>query len=159
MKRGENERKLSLVLQRELGSEIRRLRGGRRLVDLAEAAGTDAGNISRIETGQQQPAMGTLEGIAKFLGVPMSELLRAAEGDHRPAKSLSTHAVKLGRVFDDITNDNARSAAEDYVLEVATIARTIPTYYDSASPRRSSFEEKLFRLTKVQPSKKKGRQT
>lgn len=65
----------------ELGAAIRRLREirGLKLADMAEAAGTDAANLSRLERGQQGYSDQTLTAIAVALQIPLSELFKQAE--------------------------------------------------------------------------------
>lgn len=43
---------------------------------LAEAADLSRGYLIHLEAGQQDPTLGTLERLAKALGVPTSDLLR-----------------------------------------------------------------------------------
>lgn len=68
----------------ELGATIRRLREARglKLADVAEAAGTDAANLSRLERGQQGYSDQTLTAIAVALQLPLSELFKQAEQAH-----------------------------------------------------------------------------
>jgi transcriptional regulator with XRE-family HTH domain len=67
--------------QPELGKAIRTLRERHGLSQekLGSAAGITAGTLSLIERGEANPTWGTVRGIAKALGVTVSELARAAE--------------------------------------------------------------------------------
>lgn len=67
----------------DIGSVIRELRLAKSLTleEVAYAAGTDGGNLSRIERGLQRCIPELLERIAGCLGVAVSELyLRAEQG-------------------------------------------------------------------------------
>lgn len=48
---------------------------GMRQEDLAKKAGVSLGYIARLETGRHDPKLGTLQKIAKALGVPVTDLL------------------------------------------------------------------------------------
>jgi len=63
-----------------LGETIRaaRVAKGLRLTDLAASIGTDAGTMSRIETGKRDPSLRQLRGIAKALGTKPGRLVDAA---------------------------------------------------------------------------------
>lgn len=60
-----------------LGETIRaaRVARGLRLVDLASAISTDAGTMSRIETGKREPSLRQIRGIAKALGMRPGRLV------------------------------------------------------------------------------------
>jgi len=62
-----------------LGESIRRHRQakGLRLADLAAAIGTDAGTMSRIETGKREPSLAQLRAIARAFGLRAGRLLDA----------------------------------------------------------------------------------
>ncbi len=64
-----------------VGTVIRRLRKSMKMTleVLADAAGTDAGNLSRIERGIQSYTPEMLESIAKGLGTTASALIGEAE--------------------------------------------------------------------------------
>lgn len=51
-----------------------RLKRGLTLSEVAAAVGTDAGNISRMENGKQQPSPKTAEALAKFFGYEITEI-------------------------------------------------------------------------------------
>jgi transcriptional regulator with XRE-family HTH domain len=67
--------------QPALGKAIRELRykRGASLESLAPEAGITLGTLSLIERGEANPTWGTVRGIARALGVPVSELAKAAE--------------------------------------------------------------------------------
>lgn len=71
----------NLTVGKGIGWAVRRVRLAqkRTLEDVAGEAGTDAGNLSRIERGSQNVPEPLLRGIASALGVPMSQLWRIAE--------------------------------------------------------------------------------
>ncbi len=61
-----------------LGRTIRSVRTRRRLTQtaLAAKAGVTREYLARIETGVQEPSLGTLRRIARALGVDAADLLR-----------------------------------------------------------------------------------
>jgi transcriptional regulator with XRE-family HTH domain len=89
--------------------------------DVAFAAGTDAGYLSRIERGTRTPSLPLLENVAKALGTTLSSLCAAAEGLDTPAslpnefqvnfsKDFSDDAIQLRQTFHDLTPENQRIA-------------------------------------------------
>ena len=68
-------------LEAAIGSEIRRQRKRQdsTMAELAEAAGLSQGMLSKIETGQTSPSLGTLAALADALGVPISTFFSATE--------------------------------------------------------------------------------
>lgn len=73
------------LTQEQVGRRIAELRADRSVSQrrLAEAIGLDQSALSRIESGERGLAVEELVGIAAFLGVDTSALLRAEE-DARP---------------------------------------------------------------------------
>lgn len=66
----------------DIGRAIRALRlerGHNNQAEFAILAGMDAGNLSRIETGQQEPTLRRCNQIAKALGIQVSEIYARAE--------------------------------------------------------------------------------
>lgn len=65
----------------KIGAVIRKIRQskGLTLEEVAYAAGTDGGNLSRIERGLQRCVHEVLEGIAAGLGMTIAELYLEAE--------------------------------------------------------------------------------
>ncbi|MEE2025892.1 helix-turn-helix domain-containing protein [Alkalimonas mucilaginosa] len=65
----------------KIGNILRKRRKmlGKTLEDIAYAAETDAGNLSRIERNEQRPSLELLEAISKALLIQLSELYRMAE--------------------------------------------------------------------------------
>ncbi|PHV33691.1 helix-turn-helix domain-containing protein [Janthinobacterium sp. NFX145] len=65
----------------KIGQVIRQIRKdkGATLERIALAAGTDPGNLSKVERDLQQPTPEMLEGISKALGLPVSSLYLIAE--------------------------------------------------------------------------------
>jgi len=51
-----------------------RLTTGRTLSEVAEAVGTNPGNMSRIENGKQKASPGLAEKIAKYFGYAITEI-------------------------------------------------------------------------------------
>lgn len=68
-------------LSMKIGAVIREIRQakGLTLEEVADAAGTDGGNLSRIERGLQRCVHEILEGIASGLGMSVAELYLEAE--------------------------------------------------------------------------------
>jgi transcriptional regulator with XRE-family HTH domain len=68
--------------QPALGAAIRAIRDERDLkqLDVAEDAGITVAHLSKIESGKVNPTWGTVEAIAKGLGVNMVELTEHLEG-------------------------------------------------------------------------------
>jgi len=66
-----------------LGRTIRRLRHDRGLsmASLASKAGVSAKNLNRIELGQTNPVLTTLRPLCLALGVPLGEIMSAAEDE------------------------------------------------------------------------------
>ena len=66
--------------QKRLGQNVRKFRKERRMsqTELAEQAGVALMTISRLERGEHDPHVRTLSQIARGLGVPLFELMRAA---------------------------------------------------------------------------------
>ena len=77
----------------KIGAVIRKIRQskGLTLEEVAYAAGTDGGNLSRIERGLQRCVHEVLEGIAAGLGMTIAELYLEAEAMQAsdPLSSLS----------------------------------------------------------------------
>jgi XRE family transcriptional regulator, regulator of sulfur utilization len=71
--------------QPALGAAVRQLRLERGLAqeDLAHSAGVRTATISVLERGRSNPSWATVRKIARALGVPLAELARLSEQDHR----------------------------------------------------------------------------
>lgn len=65
----------------KIGQIIRKIRKekGATLEEVALTAGTDPGNLSKVERNLQQPTPDMLEQVAKALGLPVSSLYLMAE--------------------------------------------------------------------------------
>lgn len=65
----------------KIGQVIRKIRKekGATLEEIALTAGTDPGNLSKVERNLQQPTPDMLEQVAKALGLPVSSLYLIAE--------------------------------------------------------------------------------
>ena len=65
----------------EIGAAIRHTREGLglKLETVAMEAGFDAGNLSRIETGKQQPTIARLQNIARAMQVSVADLFNMIE--------------------------------------------------------------------------------
>lgn len=82
-----------------IGYVIRRARKALNLTleAVAHEAGTDAGNLSRIERGVQQPSIELLQLIAQTIQVPVSVLFAEVEygAAHNPPRSSEEYAHEL----------------------------------------------------------------
>jgi len=109
----------------EIGQVIRALRQkrGETLERVALEAGTDAGNLSRIERGVQQPSMELLRAIAATLQTTVATLHACAEDkSYSPGQSqdllgadeadYTSEAIQLRRHFRALTAENQRVVLE-----------------------------------------------
>ena len=60
---------------------IRQARSDRGLTlrKVADAVGTDPGNLSRIERGEQSPGLELARGLSEFYGLPVEQILYPVE--------------------------------------------------------------------------------
>lgn len=109
----------------KIGEAIKQLRleRGATQEDVALEAGTNAGNLSRIERCQQQPALELVEKIAAALGMTVADLYAyAAAQQQKTAKTKakpkdvgennSNAALLFRRGFQQLTPENKRIAVE-----------------------------------------------
>lgn len=99
-----------------------RLKRGATQEDVALEAGTNAGNLSRIERCQQQPALELVEKIATALGMTVADLYAYAAQQTKTTKSKakpkvgskdsSNAAILFRRGFQQLTPENKRIAVE-----------------------------------------------
>ena len=90
--------------------------------EVALAAGTDVGYLSRIERGDRLPSLALLENIAKTLNTTPSAIYAAAEALVNPmtikdsqsllALDVSEEAINLRLAFRELTKANQRIAVE-----------------------------------------------
>ena len=95
-----------------IGSVIREIRQakGLTLEEVAYAAGTDGGNLSRIERGLQRCIPELLEQIAVSLNLPVSEFyLRAEAGRADPKKQ--TQLIQEAYAIAPLSPEEAKQAA------------------------------------------------
>lgn len=98
----------------------KRLERGETLEAVALRAGTDTGNLSRVEQNKQRPSLDLLESLAEALGSSVSGLYAVAEG--RAAGNLgeqpvgsdyeNTELARLMRHWRALTPANRRMAVE-----------------------------------------------
>ncbi len=105
----------------DIGRAIYALRKekGLKLEEVALDAGTDAGYLSRIETGSRNPSLPMLEKIAAAMGVRASLIVVMAEGEGIPdvgEADLSEEAIQLRQQFRTLSADNQRA-----LLEIAKV--------------------------------------
>ena len=109
----------------KIGEAIKKLRieRGATQEGVALEAGTNAGNLSRIERCQQQPALELVEKIAAALGTTVSNLYAYAEANRPKATKNKSKAKGSGeadsntsilfrRVFHQLTPENKKLAME-----------------------------------------------
>lgn len=109
----------------KLGQVICALRRERQMTqeDVALAAGTDAGYLSRIERDERLPSLPLLENIALALSVKTSAIFAAAEGLEQPlvtedssqvnfGSDFSEDAIQLRSVFRELSKENKRLAVD-----------------------------------------------
>lgn len=91
--------------------------------EVALAAGTDAGYLSRIERDERQPSLSLLESIASALNVKTSAIYVAAENLDQPLATadspqlnfgtdFSEDAIQLRSVFRELSKENKRLAVD-----------------------------------------------
>lgn len=107
----------------QIGDVLRKIREGRgeRLLEVALRAGTDGGNLSRIERNEQRPSLDLLERLADALETPVSALYQSVEGKgagnelgEQVASSDygNTELTRLLRYWRTLTPANRRMAVE-----------------------------------------------
>jgi transcriptional regulator with XRE-family HTH domain len=99
---------------------------GLKLESVANDAGTDAGYLSRIETGSRKPSLPMLEKIAAAMGVRVSLIVATAEGEvpynttgqlpNAGEADLSETSIQLRQHFRTLSADNQRA-----LLEIAKV--------------------------------------
>lgn len=103
-----------------------RKENGLKLEEVALDAGTDAGYLSRIETGSRKPSLPMLEKIAAAMEVRVSLIVAMAEGESIPDAAgqavslgeadLSDESIQLRQHFRTLSVDNQRA-----LLEIAKV--------------------------------------
>lgn len=107
----------------QIGDVLRKIREGRgeRLLEVALRAGTDGGNLSRIERNEQRPSLDLLERLADALETPVSTLYQAVEGkgpvndlgeQGAPGDYGNTELTRLLRYWRMLTPANRRMAVD-----------------------------------------------
>jgi transcriptional regulator with XRE-family HTH domain len=92
------------VASSEIGANLRALRGGVSVLELARRSGVARGTIAALEAGDGNPTVDTLYALANALGVPLSDLLerppagarvvRAGEGPRVEGAALDAHLLE-----------------------------------------------------------------
>jgi transcriptional regulator with XRE-family HTH domain len=112
----------------DIGRAIYALRKekGLKLEEVALDAGTDAGYLSRIETGSRNPSLSMLEKIAAAMGVRVSLIVTTAEGDviadsdkqiiNPNESNLSEESIQLRQYFRTLSPTN-----QSTLLEIAKV--------------------------------------
>lgn len=97
-------KKNETVTRRLLGQAIRALRKSQKmtLLDLANAAGSDPGNISRLERGLQGYSDEMISGVARALGVQLSQLYAMIETPQKAeeiAQNYDKQLQELNKIY------------------------------------------------------------
>lgn len=101
----------------KIGAVIRAIRQakGLTLEEVAYAAGTDGGNLSRIERGLQRCVHEVLEGIAAGLGMTVSEFYLAAEAMEAEESGVSSEQkVQFARTQKTLANPKRAALITQY---------------------------------------------
>lgn len=116
----------------DIGRAIYALRKekGLKLEEVALDAGTDAGYLSRIETGSRLPSLTMLEKIAAAIGVRTSLIVAMAEGEGIPnaagqmpnlgESNLSEESIQLRQHFRILSPVN-----QSALLEIAKVLNSL----------------------------------
>lgn len=108
----------------DIGRAIYALRKekGLKLEEVALDTGTDAGYLSRIETGSRKPSLPMLEKISAAMGVRVSLIVAMAEGEVIPNAAgqipnvgdadLSEESIQIRQHFRTLSADNQRALLE-----------------------------------------------
>lgn len=118
----------------KIGEAIRKLRLelGATQEAVALEAGTNAGNLSRIERCQQQPSLDLVEQIAAALGTTVAELYAYVEANQPKAAKIKPKTINHGesddastailfrRSFRELTPENKRLAVAFVKLLIRT---------------------------------------
>lgn len=117
----------------ELGERLRILRGHRTQRDLARDAGIDNGTLSRLERGELDPTLSTLQKIARALGISLSVMF----SDDSTPQTIVAGATGL-RLPEGATAQAIRNlqAQIDSVLEIAQEAKRLAEQATKQPARR-----------------------
>jgi transcriptional regulator with XRE-family HTH domain len=96
-----------------IGARIRAARkaAGFTQAELAEAVGVEPESINRIENAKLSPSRGTLQKVAKALGVKLTDLLDDDAGVQVPKPVLTPARRRLLRLVDGLTDDQVEVLA------------------------------------------------
>ena len=85
--------------ERSIGREIRlyRKKIGLNLAELAKLAGLSTGMLSKIETGNTSPSLGTLQSLSKALNVPITGFFRKFEEERDASFVQAGQGLKIER--------------------------------------------------------------
>jgi transcriptional regulator with XRE-family HTH domain len=127
-------------LELAIGHEVRAYRKqlGLTIADLAAATEMSVGMLSKIETGNISPSLGTLQSLSKTLGVPITALFRRFE------ESRGASFVKAGAGVDTdrrgtraghqysllgaLENNSSGVTVEPYLITLTTESDVFPTF-------------------------------
>jgi transcriptional regulator with XRE-family HTH domain len=128
------------VLEVAIGRELRALRQqqGRTVADLAAKAGLSGGMLSKIENGQAQASLTTLQALAQALQVPLTAFFRGYE-ETRPAihvkagegvetERTGTRAGHQYNLLGHIGSNSSGVIVEPYLITLTTASDTFPTF-------------------------------
>ncbi|MGW4499225.1 helix-turn-helix domain-containing protein [Micromonospora sp. NPDC004336] len=111
------------LLRRVIGGVLRRLRlrQGRTLREVAEAAGVSVPYLSEVERGRKEASSEVLAAICRALGIHLSDLLEEARDDLRRVEPRIPAAPRAG-----LAHAGSDPAVERVGLERADVARAEP---------------------------------
>ncbi|WP_091098478.1 helix-turn-helix domain-containing protein [Micromonospora citrea] len=112
------------LLRRVIGGVLRRLRlrQGRTLREVAEAAGVSVPYLSEVERGRKEASSEVLAAICRALGIHLSDLLEEARDDLRRVEPRIPAAPRAG-----LARAGSDPAGVDPVgLQRADVARAVP---------------------------------
>jgi transcriptional regulator with XRE-family HTH domain len=128
------------VLEVAIGRETRALRQqqGLTVADLAQKAGLSGGMLSKIENGQAQPSLTTLQALAGALQVPLTAFFRGYE-EARPAihvragegvetERSGTRAGHQYNLLGHIGSNSSGVIVEPYLITLTTSSDIFPTF-------------------------------
>lgn len=92
----------------KIGEVIRRRRKALQLTleQVALAAETDAGNLSRVERGMQSPSYEAVDQIAKALGTTASALFAEMDTVKEPSPTYSREFLRLHKAFEALSPED-----------------------------------------------------
>ncbi len=155
------------MLEVAIGREVKAFRGklGLTVAEVAEAAGISMGMLSKLENGLTSPSLGTLQAVAKALGVPVTALFRRYEerreavhvraGEGMVIERRGTRAGHQYQLLGHIANPSSNLVVEPYLITLTSESDVFPLFQHAGLELIYMLEgevvyrhaDKLFRLT------------